>query len=159
MKFLKGAVLTWLIMTSATLPAHAAFQAIYEVLGVYDNGPPAQTGVATAFHCTNTTNNPVNVRVFVRGSNGAIAGSTVTASIVAQGTFTFTTKQTTLFFASVGGALNTGSVTQGRARIFTEVPTAIICAADMLDAANFPPVFVATRRMIRLPRGTSGGED
>ena len=157
MNFIKGAVICLGIM-GASLPAHAAFQAIYEVLGVFDSGDPAGFGVATVFHCTNLTGNPANARVRVFGASGGPVGNTITRSIVGHGTRTFATHETELF-TDADNVLATGSVTQGWARIFAETPAAIVCSADMLDAARFPPVFVAPRRMIRLPRSTSGGED
>jgi hypothetical protein len=158
MNLIKCAVLTCVATIGAALPAHAAYTAIYDVLGVYDSGGVTNTGIATAIHCSNTTANPVNVRVQVRRSDGTVAAPAVTASIPGQGTVTFSTHETVIF-SDAASNLATGLVNQGRARILTEVPAAIVCAADMVDAAGFPPVFVAPRRLIRLPRAPSGGED
>lgn len=140
------------ILICAMHPAQAAFKLIYEVLGVYDFA-----NMGTSFHCSNVTQNPVNVQVRVFGPSGAAAGTPLTRSVPAGGTVTVSTRLTLVF--GEAGSLGTGSVSQGRARIFTEVPTAILCAADWVEADSITPAFVAPRRMIRYPRGTSGGED
>ena len=69
----------------------------------------------------------------------------------------FSTHPTTAF-ADTSTSLDTNDGVR-RARIFSEVPNVIVCAADYVDAANFPPTVMVPRRMIRYPRGTSGGED
>jgi hypothetical protein len=143
-------------MLAATLPSHAAFHAIYDVLGVRDNGNFANAGIATSIHCSNISGSDVKVRVHVFRDNGGTSGTVLTRTVPGLGSLTFSTHATELF-SDETNILNTGGV-QGRARIFTEVPAAIVCAADLLDA-NFPPGFVAPRRMIRLPRDMSGGED
>jgi hypothetical protein len=125
---------------------------------VFDDGGSANAGVATAFHCSNLSNNHVNVRVRAMKDDGTTAGTVLTKSIPANGSTIFVTKGTTFYLEGVGSGLTTGFM-QGRARILTEVPNAIVCAADMVDASAFPPGFAAPRRMIRFPRGTSGGED
>lgn len=151
------AVLASLAMLAAMLPAHAAFQPIYEVLGVYDDGGGTNAGVATVFHCTNLSANPVRVRVRILDSIGSTVGLALTTELGPRGSDTFSTHPTAMF---TDGDLNlqTGLVKQGRARIMTEAPPAIVCAADLLDAANATPAFLAPRRMIRLPR-SNGGED
>lgn len=155
MKSIKCTSLSCLALLTAPLPAHAAFHAIYDVLGVRDNGSGANSGIATAIHCSNVGDGDVRVRVHVFGSTGANAGA-LTRNVPPGGSITFSTHATELFadeniLAAAGGV-------QGRARIFAEVPAAIVCAADLLEG-TFPPTFVAPRRMIRLPRDASGGED
>lgn len=158
MTVIRCAILACLAVVGATRPAHAVFQQIYEVLGVYDDGGAGSAGVATAFHCSNLSISPVNVRVRAVKDDGTTAGTVLTRSIPGNGTVLIVTKGTLLYLETFGNTLTTGFM-QGRARISTEVPSAIVCAADMVDASAFPPKFVAPRRMIRYPRGTSGGED
>ena len=125
---------------------------------MFDDGGSANAGVATAFHCSNLSNNSVNVRVRAIKDDGTTAGTVLTRPVPANGSDIVVTKGTVFYLESIGSSLTTGFM-QGRARIFTQVPSAIVCAADMVDASAFPPGFVAPRRMIRFPRGTSGGED
>ena len=158
MNTIKCAVAACLVTMGATLPAQAAFHVLYQVLGVFDSGDLADTGVATSFHCSNTGNNTVSVRVRVRGPSGVIVG-TKTHDLPALSTFTWSTHQTAMFADSDADAiLATGSVQQGTAQIMTETSDIVLCAADLLDASA-DEKFVAPRRMIRFPRSTSGGED
>ncbi len=94
---IKCAVLTCVATIGAALPAHAVFTAIYDVLGVYDDGSGSHAGIATSIHCSNTTATPVNVRVHVRRPDGTVAAPAVTASIVGQGAVTFSTHDTVIF--------------------------------------------------------------
>ncbi len=156
MNFIRCASLACLAIFGTPLPAHAAFHAIYDVLGVRDNGSNANSGIATSIHCSNVSGGDVRVRVQIFGHNGANAGA-LTRNVPPGGSVTFSTHATELFSDETNIIAAAGGV-QGRARIFAEVPAAIVCAADLLEG-TFPPNFVAPRRMIRLPRGTSGGED
>ena len=111
-------------------------------------------------HCSNVGFNAVNVRVRAIRADGTQAGNVVTVSIPALNSIAFSTHSTNVFLDDDGpGALSTGAMRPGRARIFTEVPASIICAAQWLDAQHNPPTFMTPLRMIRLPRATSGGED
>ena len=158
MRFVSRAVVAVWAVVCATLPASAAFQVIYDVLGVLDNGGPGLTGFATTIYCSNLSQNPVNVQVRAFDETGSLAGTAKTATISGGDTVYFSTKNTNAFL-DVATNLNTGEVT-GRARIFSEVPNPIVCAADYVDASQgFSPSLMIPRRMIRYPRGTSGGED
>ena len=123
----------------------------YGIMGV------SNAGQATTIYCSNLSQNPVNVQVRAFHANGLLAGTAKIASIGGGDTAHFSTHDTAAF-GDVVNALNTG-IMEGRARIFSEVPNPIVCAADVVDAAGFPPSMIAPRRMIRHPRGTSGGED
>jgi hypothetical protein len=139
-----------------TLPANAAFQVIYDVLGVFDDGGAPNAGLATTIYCSNVTNNAVNVQVRAFSEAGALVGAK--GASIAGGHTVFFSSHATAAFVDASISLNTGSIS-GRARVFTEVPSAIVCAADVVDAATLPPSKIVPRRMIRYPRGTSGGED
>ena len=160
MRLIQCSVLACLGLMGAVLPAHAAFHEIYIVLGVIDNGGAAGVGAATSIHCSNTTNNVVSVRVKVIDKDGTTAGSVVTHSLGAKQTHTFSTHQTALFTdAGADAEIGTGFIDIGYATIQANTNDVVICSAEYLDAAADPPAFIDARRMIRLPRGTSGGED
>ena len=160
MALIRSAILACSAILGATLPAHATFQVIYDVLGVYDDGAGPGLGSATVMHCSNVGFNAVNVRVRAIRADGTQAGNVVTVSIPALNSVAFSTHRTNVFLDDdLTSPLATGALRPGRARIFTEVPASIICAAQWLDAQHNPPIFIAPLRMIRLPRGTSGGED
>jgi hypothetical protein len=143
-------------MALGTLPANAAFQVIYDVLGVYDDGGATNAGLATTIFCSNVSNSAANVQVNAFSETGQLLGGK-RVSVGAGDTVFFSTHQTLAFF-DTATSLDTGTFS-GRARIFAEVPGAIVCAADVVDASTFPPSRIVPRRMIRYPRGTSGGED
>jgi len=160
MKSIRYAFLTCLAIIGATAPAHAAFQLLYVVIGVFDNGGLADNGVATSIHCANvSTTTSGNARVHVRRKDGTVAGSVLTQTIPPQGTVTFSTHPTLLFVdAGLNESLGTGVVAQGSARISSETPTLVVCSAELIDASSTVPTG-ASRRMIKFPRSTSGGED
>ena len=135
MTVIRYAILACLALVGATLPAHAIFHVIYDVLGVYDDGAGPGLGSATVMHCSNVGFNAVNVRVRAIRADGTQAGNVVTVSIPALNSIAFSTHSTNVFLDDDGpGALSTGAMRPGRARIFTEVPASIICAAQWLDA-------------------------
>ena len=158
MNTIKCAVVACLVSLGATLPAHAAFHVLYQVLGVFDSGDADNAGIATSFHCSNASNNTVTVRVRVRGPNGVVV-AIKTHDLLALSTFTWSTHATFMFSDEDAAAMmGTGAVRQGTAQIMTETSDLVLCAADLLDASS-TQTFVAPRRMIRFPRSTSGGED
>src|SRR6476620_11264387 len=78
MALIRSAILACSAVLGATLPAHATFQVIYDVLGVYDDGAGPGLGSATVMHCSNVGFNAVNVRVRAIRADGAQAGNVVT---------------------------------------------------------------------------------
>ena len=160
MQLIRCSVLACLAIIGATFPAQAAFHVIYQVLGMYDSGHGANAGIATSIHCTNTGTTATIVRVRVRTPDGATSGTVKQHLIAPQGTFTWSTHATAMFSdLNVDSGLATGMLQQGSAQILVDTSDAIVCAADLLDAANTTPNFVAARRMVRFPRSASGGED
>ena len=157
MRLVSTAVVACWAVVSATLPASAAYQVIYDVLGVLDDGGAANAGFATTIYCSNLSQNPVNVQVRAFNNLGSVAGNVRRVPIQGGRTVHFPTHETAAYLDG-GTSLNTGTI-DGRARIFSEVPNVIVCAADYVDAAGSPPTMIVPRRMIRHPRGTSGGED
>ena len=97
----------------------------------------------------------MQVRAF--HTDGSRAGTAKIANIDGGDTRYFFTHETEAF-NDASTNLNASNFI-GRARISSEVPNVIVCGADFVDAANFPPTVIVPRRMIRHPRGTSGGED
>ena len=158
MNLIRSTALACFAMIGATLPAKAAFQLVYVVIGVSDNGGTDLDGKATVFHCTNLFNAPANARVQVRREDGTVAGATKTQTIPAFGSAYFYTKNSVYFFNAPGGDLNTGPVAFGQGRILSETPNSIVCSAEYVNNVSGDN-FSSPRRMIRFPRGTSGGED
>ena len=146
------------LLVAAAAPAQAAFQLVYDVLGVLDDGDFDNAGRATAVVCSNLTASAVNVRVRAFLWSGAPVGKAVTTSIPGGGTRAFSTHQTDTH-SGLSTSMETGGLSTARIRVLAEVPSAIVCDADYLDASAFPPSFVIPRKMIRHPRGSSGGEE
>jgi hypothetical protein len=149
---LSAIVVSW-SLAFGTSPANA--ELIYEVLGVYDDGGATNTGIATTIYCSNLTANAVDVRVAIIDADGVFVAAKK-VSIGGLLTAHWVTHETAGF---VSPNLNTGRI-NARARIFTEVPSAIVCAADLTNAAqDFAASPTVPRRMIRYPRAARGGED
>jgi hypothetical protein len=146
------------MLVTANAPANAAFQTVYEVLGVIDDGGAANAGSATTIYCTNLGGAPVNVRVRAFKINGDPQGITVTHAIPPNVTRYFSTHET-FWYSDAPTALDTGQMNGGRARVLAETPTDIVCGADFVDASAGSRRFTVPRRMIRYPRAASGGED
>ena len=53
MRSVTSAVVAFWAVICATLPANAAFQVIYDVLGAIDDGGQQNSGHATTIYCTN----------------------------------------------------------------------------------------------------------
>ena len=160
MRLIQCSVLACLGLMGAVLPAQAAFHDIYLVVGVIDSGDGTNAGEATSIHCSNTSNNTVSVRVKVINKNGTTAGSVLTHTFGAKQSHTWSTHQTTLFLDGTSDSdLGTGALDIAYATIQANTNDVVLCSAEYLDASASLPAFIDQRRMIRLPRATSGGED
>src|SRR5215216_2839811 len=78
--------LRWITAVAAmafALPAQApgavgdTEQILYRVSGVFDSGGVFNTGVATAFHCTNFSGVTETIRIVLRDSNATLSLSSI----------------------------------------------------------------------------------
>jgi hypothetical protein len=105
---------------------------IYRISGVADSGGAAQTGLVTAFHCTNFSGVPENIRVVVRTTgSGLLANSALIVSHLS--TATWTTRETALFFET--SVMNAAPIGQGTAAI-AATSVNVLCTAMLLDASK-----------------------
>jgi hypothetical protein len=112
----------------------------YVVPGVFDNGGAFNAGVATLFHCTNTSTTSENVQIVVRTFDGTIVGN-VTFSMASASTITSGTHQTALFTEDVTLSAGT-TINQGQAFIFA-TSQFVFCSAMIVDAAATIPNGIA----------------
>ena len=120
---------------------------IYVGSGVIDSGNSANTGLATSIHCSNVSGAAVQVRSLVLRHNGTLAGS-LTASLSHGATFVFST-HLTVVFNDDAGALNTQTVAEGALNV-EATNSAVFCTAVVVDAQNFPPVFMSPLHLVRV---------
>jgi hypothetical protein len=124
--------------SSASLPV------LYRFTGVTDDGEQgsATRKEATTIHCTNVGSNIAQVEVQVYQWNGTDV-YTGTANIPVNGTLTFSTQNTTIYFDDVilGGSLGTPAIFQGSGKILSSSPQ-VFCTAQALDPLTYPPNFV-----------------
>jgi hypothetical protein len=113
---------------------------IYRFPGVRDDGAGDNTGVATAFHCTNFSGVDELIRIVVRNVDGGIAAN-VTTVIPHLQTRTLSTHPTAAYIEL---ALSTNAVSQGTAAI-AATSINVICTAMTIDASTAVPVGVALR--------------
>jgi hypothetical protein len=104
----------------------------YVVPGVTDSGGADNTGVATTFHCTNTSTVSEQVQIVVRNFDGSIVGNDL-STVGSARTLTKSTHGTALTedlpFLTPGTAIN-----QGQAFIFA-TSQFVFCSAMVLDAS------------------------
>jgi hypothetical protein len=92
-------------------------------------------GVATAFHCTNFSGLPEELRIQVRGSDGTVVKD-VTDSLNHNQTFTFATGLANAFYVDSNLAL--ADLAGGSARMWATT-TQIICVAQVVGAFQSTP--------------------
>ena len=114
---------------------------LYRFPGVRDSNGAPNSGVATAFHCTNFSGVPENIRFVTRNHDGALL-TNVPAVIPHLHTFTATTHVTLAYNEDT--SLQTGLVNQGTTAI-AATSINIICTAETIDASTAVPVGVARR--------------
>ena len=157
MNLIKCVVLTGLAIAAATLPAQAAMRVIYKAAGVTDSGGNALTGVATAIHCTNPTDNDQDIRAEIRAPNGVTVGDS-TFTVAAKRTATFATKGTAAFAEDVVfNNTGTGRVDQGHVIVYA-TSREVFCSIVVHDAQNYPSHFSFRLHLVRFPLG-GGGEE
>ena len=113
---------------------------IYRFPGVLNNGDTDNTGIATAFHCTNFSGVTETFRIVVRAADGTLKANAA-FPINHLATFTVSTHAAALY-AEV--SLGTGLVAQGTAAI-AATSINIICTAVTIDAASAGPNGFALR--------------
>jgi hypothetical protein len=138
----------WIIAAAAfafVQPAEAAQSdpevIIYRFAGVRDDGGTTNTGVVTAFHCTNFSGATENIRFVTRTFNGFLV-SNLADTINHLGTLTAVTHINAAYQHDMN--LATGIVQQGTTAI-AATSINIICTAMTIDAANPKPTGVALR--------------
>jgi len=113
---------------------------LYRFPSVVDNGGTDDTGVATAFHCTNFSGVPENVRFVTRGPTGNLT-SNQAVNIQHLQSSTAATHHT-VAYQELG--LTTGVVNQGTTAI-AATSINVICTAMTIDASTTVPIGVALR--------------
>ena len=112
---------------------------IYRFSGVTDDGGGANTGVATAFHCTNFSGETENLRFVSRSFNGQLRNNVLAPRTHLQ-TLTAVTHNTNAY--NEDSFLNTAELTQGSTAI-AATTTSMVCTAETIDASAAKPVGVA----------------
>ena len=120
---------------------------IYVGSGVYDSGGGVNRGIATSIHCSNVSGVPVDVRVLILDSDGAVEGSQ-TRTLAHGATVTFSTHQTNIFL-EIGPDLVPFYVAQGVVNV-EATNSAVFCTAAVIDAENYPPVFSMPLHLVRV---------
>jgi pyruvate/2-oxoglutarate dehydrogenase complex dihydrolipoamide dehydrogenase (E3) component len=116
---------------------------VYRFSGVSDDGlqGDASRKEATSIHCTNVSaaNNQVEVQLYQWNGTDVFTG---TANIPPNGTLTFSTQNTTIYFDDVllGGSPGTTAIFQGSGVILAE-SSQIVCSVQVLDPLTYPPIF------------------
>jgi len=132
------------VSLAAPLPAQAATTdpeiIIYRFPGVLNNGDTDNTGIATAFHCTNFSGVTETVRIVVRAFDGTLKANAA-FPINHLATFTASTHAAAIYTEV---SLGTGLVSQGTAAI-AATSINVICTAVTLDAASAGPSGFALR--------------
>ena len=122
---------------------------LYRFSGVVDDGARGVNGkVATSITCTNTSGTAAQVAVYIYGSDALATYYSVTITIPAWLTYTFSTQYTNLYyeaavFQAAPGDNGTSAIRQGMGSVFSD-SSSVICTAQVLDPTGFPPAF-ATR--------------
>jgi hypothetical protein len=113
---------------------------IYRFPGVRDNGGADNTGVATAFHCTNFSGSPEIIRYVTRSAGGTLL-SNIEGIINHLETQSVSTHNTVAYNDVT---LATGAVAQGTTAI-AATSINIICTAETIDASAATPIGIARR--------------
>jgi len=125
---------------------------LYRASGISDTGGTATTGVASAVHCSNPTNQPVTVVVRIRHPNGTVAGRG-SYEILKNETRTFVTRATA--FVSFDANLNIAPIERGVAEVLSPSPH-IFCTVIVHSAGGTTvPDFMSSLHMVR----PLGGEE
>jgi len=144
MKAFQHVIAVAAIATGLSAPASAAQSdpevIIYRFPGVRDSGTGANTGVATAFHCTNFS----GVTEIIRFATRDFAGTLLSNQAFLANHLQTLTLMTHLANAYSGATLATGFVGQGTTAI-AATSINIICTAETIDASTAVPVGVARR--------------
>lgn len=109
---------------------------IYRVSGVFDSGDSDGAGIATIFHCSNTSSVQEKLQIQVRQFNGTVL-ATKDFFMGANRTLTLVTHAGS-FFGTDGYLTPTIKVDQGFARI-SSTARGTYCSAMIIDAAAFVP--------------------
>jgi hypothetical protein len=121
--------------TRAATPSPAttfpSLTTIYVGAGVLDDGSANNSGIATAFTCTNVSGNAAQVRYLVLNQNGSVEASLTTNHV--HGTTNTLATHTAEWL--VEGSLATGSVTGGVVNI-ESTESAVFCTAMIINAAG-----------------------
>ena len=128
-------------------PPPAGYSVLYMFSGARDNQP--SNAYATVIHCTNYGQTTASVRVELFDYDGDQFG--LTGSILKNRTRTFATRNTAMYEEDYIFTL-TDDLNQGSGRILSD-KTSLICTAQVVDAVNSPPHFVA-----RLPLYNAAGQ-
>jgi len=127
-----------------TLPAQAASTdpeiVIYRFPGVLDNGGAGNTGIATAFHCTNFSGAQENLRIVVRDADGTIRRNFAQLINPLQ-TIALAPRPMAIY---TGVAFTMGFIQQGTAAV-AATSVNLICTAVTVDAASASPVGFSLR--------------
>jgi len=144
MKSIQQVIAAAAIAAGLSAPASAATTdpeiVIYRFPGVRDNGGAQNTGVATAFHCTNFSGALEQVRFVTRLTDSTL----VSNQTLFVGHLQTPTAMTHLTAAYLGANLATGPVVQGTTAI-SATSINIICTAMTIDASTAAPLGVALR--------------
>ena len=103
--------------TGAPLATTDPLKLIYRVSGVSDNGGAGNTGVATAFLCTNFSKVTETVRFVIRDFDGSKKSDQTYSAMSSFQTVTAATHNMVLF--TLDANLATGTIFQGSAQIFS----------------------------------------
>ena len=108
---------------------------IYVGTGVKDDNASTNTGVATAFHCSNVSGVTATVRFLVLTGNGSIATSSP-ITVLSGSTVAVSTHFTLLYNEDLN--LGTGIVNEGVVNI-ESTQSGVFCNAKTIDASTAVP--------------------
>jgi hypothetical protein len=106
---------------------------LFSIPGIINNG------FATAFECTNATENnvTVGVEVFATAGGPAVNNALLTAATLTPGaTVTYVTQDTAAMALEVN--LVVGLIHGGSARILADVRSGVLCSAFLVDPYTYP---------------------
>jgi hypothetical protein len=135
------------LVQSATAITFPSLTTIYIGTGVRDNGGGDNSGLATAFHCSNVSGNIAQMRFLVLGDDGSGAGE-ITRSVPHGGSVSVSTHLTAFF---VEDDIVTPGISIGRGAINIEsTESAVFCQAYITEAATTVPDSAIPLKLIRV---------
>jgi hypothetical protein len=135
------------LVQSATAITFPSLTTIYVGTGVRDNGGGDNSGLATAFHCSNVSGTNVQIRFLVLRDDGSGAGA-ITRPVPHGGSITVSTHLTAFF---IEDDVVSPSIVIGRGVINIEsTESAVFCQAYITEAATTVPDSAIPLKLIRV---------